>query len=131
MHFRVIKLGRDVGKDPQDFGELDPCGEEINSTHITDFVITCTPQSAHYAWTAIMECYSEKHLMNRFDKLTAISGLADLVVEYLGLPLTDYLAGLWQDDITEGLPWYFKPGYKVPQKSQRYVAPSWSWAGIE
>ncbi|KAH6703088.1 heterokaryon incompatibility protein-domain-containing protein [Leptodontidium sp. MPI-SDFR-AT-0119] len=130
--FRVIKLGRDVrAAPPEGFGELDPCHEEIHSTHITDWLTTYTPKAVYYAWDTIIECYSGRNLTNHSDRLTAVSGLAGIVIEYLGLQSTAYLAGLWLDDLAEGLLWYVKPGYKSPQRSLSFVAPSWSWASID
>ncbi|KAH9208753.1 heterokaryon incompatibility protein-domain-containing protein, partial [Leptodontidium sp. 2 PMI_412] len=107
------------------------CSRNESDTHITDWLTTYTPKAVYYAWDTIIECYSGRNLTNHSDRLTAVSGLAGIVIEYLGLQSTAYLAGLWLDDLAEGLLWYVKPGYKSPQRSLSFVAPSWSWASID
>ena len=129
---RVIKLGRTTPRlltPPETIGTAFNDDEEEYTTHITDFLTTHTPKSVYYAWTSIMEHYSERELTKESDRLSAISGLASLIVEYMGLPFSAYLAGLWYDDLASGLLWYVK-GPETPRRGQQYIAPSWSWASI-
>ncbi|CZR69617.1 uncharacterized protein PAC_19517 [Phialocephala subalpina] len=102
---RVIKLGRASLQlpPPGTFGNV--VREDEGSTHITDFLTTHTPRSVYYAWRAIVELYSTRQLTKQNDRLSAISGLASLVVEYMDLQPSTYLAELWLDDLSEGLLW--------------------------
>jgi len=135
---RIIKRGREAQDTlPEGFGNFIPEDDET-STHITDVLTRCTPRSVYYAWYSIMEQYSEKELTNRSDRLAAVSGLASLIVEYLGLSHESYLAGLWRADFVEGLLWYVKSGPKIHHRPHNlldprscYVAPTWSWASVD
>ncbi|KAI1078310.1 heterokaryon incompatibility protein-domain-containing protein [Whalleya microplaca] len=78
-------------------------------------------------WRRMVEDYSTRRLTLATDKLPAIAGLADAVQEVVK---SDYLAGLWRDDLIAGMLWF-----KLPSRSCRgsvvhdfYYAPSWSWA---
>ncbi|KIL84602.1 hypothetical protein FAVG1_12128 [Fusarium avenaceum] len=75
-------------------------------------------------WLKTVENYSQRSLTHTSDKLPAISGVAEIIQRITG---SDYLAGLWLNDIYLGLLWRRAPG-RVPQMNT--VAPSFSWASI-
>ncbi|KAL9616842.1 MAG: hypothetical protein Q9160_008332 [Pyrenula sp. 1 TL-2023] len=86
---------------------------------------------SHYysTWYSLVAEYSRRGLSETVDKLPAISGLAKLIQEASN---SDYLAGLWSDDLIHGLLWTSlkrlgTPNRRVPQ----YRAPTWSWASID
>lgn len=57
------------------------------------------------------------------DKLPALSGIAS---DFQKLTGSDYLAGLWKDDLPRALTWYI--GYSNSQPPYLdYIAPSWTW----
>jgi hypothetical protein len=77
-------------------------------------------------WNETVSLYSCKALSWESDKLPAFSGLARLFEEKLG---DNYVAGLWRNNIVEGLCWQtFGDPHSRPKK---YRAPSWSWASID
>jgi hypothetical protein len=129
---RVIRLGRLTQRQLPEglLGGRHLEDDEMNTTHITDFLTTYGRTTVYFAWNSIMEYYSEKELTRGADKLAAISGLAGLVVEYLGLQSSSYLAGLWLEDLASSLLWYVK-GPRTPRRAQSYIAPTWSWASID
>lgn len=98
-----------------------------DSLHITDFLTSGSWKSIFYAWTAIMENYSKRNLTQPSDKLSAVSGLASFVLTQAGLGAESYLAGLWREDLVEGLLWYVSAP-KACRSSSTYTAPTWSWA---
>lgn len=70
--------------------------------------------------------FSGRNLTYGKDRLPAISGLAAEMH-----PLTDdkYSAGIWEEDLLNGLCWRLYPGSVLGPL--RYRAPSWSWASID
>lgn len=74
-------------------------------------------------WKKIIARYSRTNLTFASDKLIALSGLAKKV----GIR-GDYLAGLWKDYLDIDLLW---SPMQEGQRSEKYRAPSWSWASIE
>ncbi|SPO02586.1 uncharacterized protein DNG_05259 [Cephalotrichum gorgonifer] len=86
-------------------------------------------------WIKIIENYSCRALTNTTDTLPALSGLAN---EFHRATGDTYVAGLWKGDILRGLCWNRTPQRKrlpngrIEYQScvpERYLAPSWSWAG--
>ncbi|KAI9699584.1 MAG: hypothetical protein M1820_007083 [Bogoriella megaspora] len=72
-------------------------------------------------WYDLLRLYGPKKLSHATDKLPAISGLASLYSERIE---EEYLAGLWRDQLVEGLVWQSLSYRRVSD----YRAPSWSWA---
>lgn len=102
---------------------------EYESVHITDFLTSGSWKSIFFAWAAIIENYSNRDLTQPGDKLSAISGLASFVLTQAGLGAESYLAGLWREDLVEGLLWYVSSA-RPSRSSAPYIAPTWSWASI-
>jgi hypothetical protein len=71
----------------------------------------------------LVKLYSNRNLTFDSDKLPALSGLSQQLHSALG---GDYLAGLWSNDLLNGLCWYYDLG--SCKHVQQYRAPSWSWA---
>ena len=79
-------------------------------------------------WTEIVQRYSRCDLTFGSDKLIAISGIAKRMGLRMGFDKDDYFAGMWRQDLLRQLLWYsFDPG----ARSEKYRAPSWSWASID
>jgi Heterokaryon incompatibility protein (HET) len=131
---RVIKLSmltqRPLLCFPEQLGGSYIEEDEVHTTHITDSLTKYTRTTVYFAWNSIMEQYSGKVFTKQADRLSAISGIARLIVEYLGLQSSAYLAGLWLEDLASGLLWYVK-GPRTPRRAQLYIAPTWSWASID
>ncbi|KAK8091988.1 HET-domain-containing protein [Apiospora hydei] len=87
--------------------------------------------SPHDAWKTIVEYYSGCDLTYPTDKLVAISGVARVFHERFQSP--QYLAGLWSDNLLEGLAWQRSSAYPERPRGGRYadyLAPSWSWVSM-
>ena len=84
-------------------------------------------------WELITENYTTANMTYPTDKLIAISGLAKVFRQILGND--QYLAGLWKNNIPNGLLWYVV--LLAPSKSKSrttcagYRAPTWSWASTD
>lgn len=92
-----------------------------------------TSSQMHRAWNDLVQHYTNCNLTMSKDKLVAISGI---VKRLQPLFKTDYLAGLWRDNLLEQLLWHVEPSNKAKrflagEKRPEYRAPSWSWASIE
>lgn len=79
-----------------------------------------------YKWRKIAEFYCSLNLTYPKDKLPALSGLAKQVREQKRD--ATYLAGLWSDSLDLDLIW-IPYGPETP-RADKYIAPSWSWAGV-
>ena len=85
------------------------------------------------AWKDLVQHYTRCNLTMSKDKLVAFSGI---VKRLQPLFKTDYLAGLWRDNLPEQLLWCvdFQDDGKrslAGEERPKYRAPSWSWASIE
>lgn len=84
------------------------------------------------SWANIVFHYSSLKLTRPSDKLPALAGLARKFAEArasTGHAETQYVAGLWRDNMIEGLSWQCIGGRgSYPAE---YRAPSWSWAAID
>ena len=92
-----------------------------------------TSSQMHGAWNDLVQHYTKCNLTMSKDKLVAISGI---VKRLQPLFKTDYLAGLWRDDLLEQLLWQVETyddgkRFLAGEKRPEYRAPSWSWASID
>lgn len=78
-------------------------------------------------WIRFIHEYSERNLTKLEDKLPALSGLA---ADFQKLTGFTYLAGVWKEDLHQGLTWAVEQPQRQPsgQPNIPYIAPSWSWA---
>jgi hypothetical protein len=72
-------------------------------------------------WYDIVERYGPCNITKAEDRLPAIAGVAKRISALTGF---SYLAGLWLEDIVQGLCWFSENG--LPQTS-KYLGPTWSW----
>ena len=92
-----------------------------------------TSSQIHGAWNDLVQHYTKCNLTMSKDKLVAISGIVKRLQPSFK---TDYLAGLWRDDLLEQLLWYvesydYAKRSLAGEKRPEYRAPSWSWASID
>lgn len=96
-----------------------------------------SPQVRIETWWDVLETYTMRTLTNEQDRLPAISGIANRIA----MATKDrYVAGLWQDDLVEGLQWVVATeedyGSSTPwtrissRRPQSFISPSWSWASV-
>ena len=86
-------------------------------------------EADHEAWNSLIWTYGDRKLSKPTDKLPALSGLARLFEQRLG---AKYVAGLWSDDLIEGLAWQCLGSKKLLSGPRSgYTGPSWSWANYE
>ena len=81
-------------------------------------------------WSSVVFEYSSHALTDLRDKLPALSGLAHEMQKITGYT---YLAGIWMEDLHQGLSWTAKDPEEEPPHTQsnEYIAPSWSWASYD
>ena len=77
-------------------------------------------------WCSIVQDYSGRKLGVSEDKLTAIAAIAAVYRSW-----GDYVAGLWKEDLPEGLDWYVEPDAATNPRPKSYRAPTWSWASVD
>lgn len=82
----------------------------------------------HKMWLAIVNDYSRRRLTFASDKLPALAGLAEKLSGSMG---SEYLAGLWKNDLIEGLLWQSLGQADQTKELGQYRAPSWSWAALD
>lgn len=80
----------------------------------------------YFRWLGIVNVYASRDLTKASDKLPAISGLAAEVSRLTG---AKYLAGIWQEDLLNGLLWY--PTLSQRNTENLLTGPSWSWVGVD
>ncbi|KAF2035832.1 HET-domain-containing protein [Setomelanomma holmii] len=84
-------------------------------------------------WDSVIELYSRASLTFATDRLVAISGIAQALVDGdEGFRSDGYLAGLWHSSLPCHLLWKtanIREAHRPPMYEE-YIAPSWSWASI-
>lgn len=87
------------------------------------------PSDNYEKWQRLVEWYSSCQLTKEEDKLIAFSGIAKCFHSALG---SEYLAGLWQDDLPNELVWRVgRAESDTLRRPSMYRAPSWSWASVD
>lgn len=82
-------------------------------------------------WEAVVGVYSLTSVTFVEDRLLAISALAKQFCIAMGRKPTDYLAGIWRNDLPLSLLWLQHDGNLVGEFAREAPhAPSWSWASI-
>jgi hypothetical protein len=82
------------------------------------------------AWQHVFVRFSNRKMTYESDTLTALTGIAHAFADLMGAnPMTDYLAGIWRQDLHQSLLWETKLRAKDNHKKE-YCGPSWSWASV-
>ncbi|KAH8650889.1 heterokaryon incompatibility protein-domain-containing protein, partial [Tricladium varicosporioides] len=76
-------------------------------------------------WQTLCNHYTRRALTYEGDKLPALEGMASQIAKKVH---SEYLAGLWKDNLAHDLFWQTQ---RRATKPQAYRAPSWSWAALE
>ena len=84
-----------------------------------------TAQRLGTEWHWLVENYCSTDITRESDKLPALSGLAQAFSR--ANVLGKYIAGLWANDLPDGLLWMAGEDAMRPEQ---YRAPSWSWASL-
>ncbi len=84
-------------------------------------------------WHHLVSEYTLRRLSHPSDKLPAISGIAH---KFYDVTKSDYLAGLWTNNVVQDLLWHSSPTLQSPYEAHRldpdvYRAPSFSWASVD
>lgn len=116
----------------------------LNDHQIDDIRQNPKGQKALYrSWRWTSEWASSairKGFTLRTDILPALAGQAKIYRDLLGVPETDYLAGLWKQDLAQELMWYvhwsgnglsLENHVRDREFPDPYIAPSWSWASAK
>ena len=85
-------------------------------------------QHIRWFWYDTVNEYCRRRMSFDVDCLPAISGIAKEYQRQLLCDHKSYKAGIWLEDLPQGLLWYTsRPGAMT---AAPYVAPSWSWASM-
>jgi hypothetical protein len=79
-----------------------------------------------YWYTEVANQYMDRNITFERDRLIALSGVANKISE---ISKSQYIAGLWAEDLHSGLAWLTPKANATKYNS--YIAPSWSWAQID
>lgn len=79
-------------------------------------------------WLEVISVFSKLDLTHESDRLPALSGIAS---RFAGPVLSNYLAGLWREDLARSLLWFIGPHWKSSShRPSPLRAPTWSWASV-
>ena len=93
-------------------------GKFRNETEISEATVA-------EVWANTVEEYSAAKLTRGTDKLIALSGVAQVISR--SLQESAYFAGHWGSNFAPSLLWMLE---SPADRSEEYVAPSWSWASM-
>jgi len=94
-------------------------------------------RSTMETWYVLLSQYMRRELTYATDKLPALAGIAAYMGEVTQLR---YLAGIWENDLENGLAWgTFEAEHGLRASGERAIemyarvpgSPSWSWASVE
>lgn len=93
-------------------------------------------QQIKMRWYDVVSTYSRTSLTLADDRLLAISAVAKKFCSAMRTDPSEYLAGMWKDDLPLSLDWYQEPipgrsgPAETPPDLEMKYAPSWSWASV-
>ena len=105
------------------------------SSH-TQTIPSISLSNVHHYWrTTVVQGYTSRNLSFPSDRLPALSGVATQVCEVMrkvSSKTPRYLAGLWSDDLLNGLSWMAAGGETDLEAGTKSMnsAPTWSWASV-
>lgn len=87
-------------------------------------------------WHELVKNYSGHKLTFLSDRLPAISGVASIIRTLVS---SDYLAGLWRENLARDVLWYCDPRHPLQRRVSwkdgsseiAICPPSWSWASVD
>ena len=106
------------------------CQNGYYNERLLDSINAIGDRNIHDLWYSTVADYSNRLLTKEEDTLPAIAGLAKFVSDYT---LSEYVAGLWSEDLLRSLAWgSYNGSFKCRDRVRHtsYVAPSWSWASV-
>ncbi|OCK76096.1 HET-domain-containing protein [Lepidopterella palustris CBS 459.81] len=98
---------------------------------ISKMLSTGRKRNVWMAWHRIITQYTTRKLTVSSDKLPAISGIAAKIQLATN---SEYLAGLWVENLAHDLLWSSDPSLEPPHTAHRlgeWRAPSFSWASVD
>ncbi|CZR56613.1 uncharacterized protein PAC_06502 [Phialocephala subalpina] len=133
---RVLHFGKELVWECREASYCECLGasHRLKISHTASLLSSSSDSALHDHWRSLVMEFTWLRLTHENDRLPALSGAAKKFQMQLG---SRYLAGLWDDNILEGLLWYAAP--ERGQEEQRYYthrpsewrSPSWSWASVE
>jgi hypothetical protein len=83
-------------------------------------------------WATLVQEFMARRLTFQNERLLALSALAHAFCRLHSRQNSDYLAGLWRQELREHLLWRLKFPVKPSPETHggEYCAPSWSWASL-
>lgn len=80
------------------------------------------------SWYDLVTNFSARSITYASDRMPALAGLAR---EFAHPALGNYLAGIWSEDVSQGLCWQVdSPEATTALAVAEYLAPSWSWLSV-
>jgi hypothetical protein len=90
---------------------------------------------AWFSWTEMLKKFVVRDFSKDYDRLPALSGLAQRFERCSGAKLGHYCAGLWRSELPIGLMWVaVHPGQRCLMTNEGGLVsspPSWSWAAMK
>ncbi|KAK5692554.1 hypothetical protein LTR97_010865 [Elasticomyces elasticus] len=104
--------------------------QEFHSMRLTQQLSGDEP-NIYNKWHDLVNTYSSRRLTYESDRLPALSGVASKIAS---ITHSDYLAGLWKNNLLTDLCWsanYTDLMDQQPQfRGDEYLAPSWAWPSV-
>lgn len=100
---------------------------ELGELRLPDMMMLCMPCNTPSSDDVRALLYTQRAVSYPFDRLVAISGIAQLFQRWWGSS-NRYIAGLWGRNLSTDLLWYRHQPSQGRLVTGQYLAPSWSWA---
>lgn len=107
------------------FSVNDPYRNNEVRSNITSFG-PMGPSCAKADWLRVVSEYTHRDLTKPSDRLPACAALAENFADIMGYDVSEYLAGLWKDDLYAQLLWH-RP---EEREAGSGFGPSWSWSSM-
>ncbi|KAF2998176.1 hypothetical protein E8E13_003570 [Curvularia kusanoi] len=107
--------------------ELDNSTRELSGRSRFIDSLASLSSDKYKAWYSIVDAIVRRDITKPGDILPALSGLARRIQDSGG---GRYLAGLWLDDLPQGLLWFVQRN-SYASRVDSFRAPSWSWASVQ
>ncbi|KAM6529565.1 hypothetical protein FALCPG4_007695 [Fusarium falciforme] len=127
---RYIKFTKDDIQWKSNAGSACQCGRQPSKAYHGLWQVSSPTSLDERSWESLVEEFSHRLFTKDTDKLVSLSSLArKMAPRFPALDgQTPYVAGLWRRTLVQQLKWY--AAGELGRYSDRYVAPSFSWASL-
>jgi hypothetical protein len=133
---RILYFGEELSWECRTTSACECSGRSygIKQDHSLSLLPGFSTEELYLQWQNMVKEFTWLQLSFEEDRLPAFSGLAQ---QYQQRLKSEYLAGLWRENLVADLMWFAYPNrgneaqrYST-KKPKKWLAPSWSWASIE